>query len=108
VKTLTLEEAADFLKMHPMTVQEKARSGEIPAAKPGRRWVFIDVDLVEYLRSQYSSRALQGDTKEMQTCHSTSERARPITGSMSATVDAEYSKALGLPTKQKRGSTTTG
>ena len=48
METLNLEQAAAFLKMHPVTVQAKARSGEIPAAKPGKCWAFIKDDLVSY------------------------------------------------------------
>jgi Helix-turn-helix domain len=48
--TLTLEQAADFLHMHPQAVMERARSGMILAAKPGRRWVFLRSDLEDYQR----------------------------------------------------------
>lgn len=53
MKTLNLEQAAAFLHMHPYTVMQKANAGEIPGAKPGKRWVFIEDDLAEYLRGQY-------------------------------------------------------
>jgi len=53
-QTFDLYEAADFLKMHWQTLREKAVSGEIPAAKPAKQWVFLVEDLVSYLRSQYS------------------------------------------------------
>lgn len=52
--TLDLKQAAAFLKMHPVTLQGKAKSGEIPGAKPGKSWVFIDEDLAQYIRSQYT------------------------------------------------------
>ena len=42
--TLDLKQAAEFLKMHPVTLQCKAKAGEIPGAKPGKSWVFIDED----------------------------------------------------------------
>ena len=53
MKTLNLEQAAAFLHMHPYTLQQKIHAGEIPAAKPGKRWVLVDDDLVAYLRGQY-------------------------------------------------------
>ncbi len=53
MKTLNLEQAAAFLHMHPYTVMQKVNAGEIPGAKPGKRWVFIEDDLAEYLRGQY-------------------------------------------------------
>jgi excisionase family DNA binding protein len=87
--TLTLEEAARLLQLHPTTLAAKARSGEIPGAKPGKRWVFVEVDLVEYVRSHYDA------------------KTRLTGGSKSPTVDSAYSKALGLQTGKKPGSTTT-
>lgn len=53
MKTLNLEEAAAFLHMHPYTLMQKVNAGEIPGAKPGKRWVFIEDDLADYLRCQY-------------------------------------------------------
>jgi excisionase family DNA binding protein len=110
VRTLTLREAARLLNMHPVTVQERARAGELPGAKPGKAWVFIEEDLVSYLRSLYPAKrqALQGDGKENDACHSTGVRARRIGGSDSATTESEYSKVLGLPTGRKLRSITTG
>jgi len=52
--TLNLTEAAALLRMHPQTVLRLCRAGLIPAAKPGRRWVFVEADLIEWLRSQYA------------------------------------------------------
>ncbi|MEQ1813707.1 MAG: helix-turn-helix domain-containing protein [Candidatus Nitrotoga sp.] len=93
--------------MHPVTVQGKARSGEIPAAKPGKCWTFIKDDLVSYLRSFYSSkwRTLEGDTKENLPCHSTSVRTHQSGGFVSPTKASEYSKVLALPSAKRRKST---
>jgi excisionase family DNA binding protein len=55
MNTLTLLEAAAFLKMHPEEVRCRARRGVIPACKPGRRWVFIEDDLAAFLRGKYPS-----------------------------------------------------
>jgi excisionase family DNA binding protein len=55
MQTLDLEEAATFLKCSDDTVRELAASGQLPAAKVGRAWVFVDVDLVEWLRTQYNA-----------------------------------------------------
>ncbi|WP_090333151.1 helix-turn-helix domain-containing protein [Nitrosomonas sp. Nm51] len=72
MKTLTLEEAALFLKMHPEVVRGRAKAGIIPGVKAGKRWVFIEDDLVAYLRSEYACRwqALQVGHEEKQLCHS--------------------------------------
>ena len=107
METFDLKQAAKFLKMHPVTVQAKARAGEIPASKPGKCWAFIKDDLVSYLRSLYSPkwRTLEGDTKENLLCHSTSVRTHPIGGFVLPTKANEYRKALALPTVSKRKST---
>ena len=96
METLDLEQAAAFLKMHPVTVQAKARAGEIPAAKPGKCWAFIKDDLVSYLRSLYSPkwRTLEGDTQEKSLCHSTSVRTPPFGGFVSPTRAAAHLLAI--------------
>jgi hypothetical protein len=48
MNTLTLDEAAGFLKMHPEEVRRRAKRGLIPACKPCRRWVFIGGDLAAF------------------------------------------------------------
>lgn len=53
MKTFSLQEAAEFLHMHPEEVRARTKQGIIPGAKAGRRWVFIDDDLANYLRSLY-------------------------------------------------------
>ncbi|WP_292917269.1 helix-turn-helix domain-containing protein [Nitrosomonas sp.] len=72
MKTLTLNEAAQFLKMHPEEVRRRAKRGIIPGAKSGKRWVFVEDDLVAYLRSLYATprQALQVGHEEKQLCHS--------------------------------------
>ena len=54
VRTLNLQQAAEFLQLHPQTLRQKARAGEIPGARPGKSWCFLEDDLVEYLRSLYA------------------------------------------------------
>jgi Helix-turn-helix domain len=53
VRTLSLDEAAAFLHMHPEEVRTRAKRGLIPGAKAGRRWIFLEIDLVEFVRSLY-------------------------------------------------------
>ena len=53
MKTLNLREAAAFLHMHPEEVRMRAKRGLIPGAKIGRRWVFIEDDIAEFVRSLY-------------------------------------------------------
>ncbi|WP_198290695.1 helix-turn-helix domain-containing protein [Methylophilus sp. 5] len=106
MNTLTLQEAASFLKIHPVTLSVKAAAGEIHGAKVGKRWVFVDVDLIDYIRSQYKARALQGERKET-LCHSTNAKTRPSGGSKSPSVDDQYNTVLGLATKSKPRNTMT-
>lgn len=100
IKTLNLEEAAAFLKIHPVTLSTKAASGEIKGAKIGKRWVFLEVDLVDHIRSQYQVRALQGDGKE-KVCHFTNAKTPLHGGLKSPSVEKQYKEALGLPQKAK-------
>lgn len=36
MNTLDLHQAAELLKVHPVTLQQRAKSGEIPGTKNGR------------------------------------------------------------------------
>ena len=54
--TLDVAEAAMYLKMSKDAVMRRARSGEIPGAKLGKRWVFLKKDLATAIREAYSSR----------------------------------------------------
>jgi len=44
-ETFTTDEAAAYLRLHPRTVEKKARKGLLPAAKTGRKWLFRRRDL---------------------------------------------------------------
>jgi excisionase family DNA binding protein len=52
MNTYDIAEAADFLKVDRTTVLELAGLGELPGAKVGRAWVFLESDLVDYLRDR--------------------------------------------------------
>jgi Helix-turn-helix domain len=77
LRTLALNEAAAFLHMHPEEVRTRAQRGLIPRAKTGRRWIFLEIDLVEFVRSLYLVRrqALQVTSREA-VCHLSSARSR--------------------------------
>ena len=98
MKTMEIEEAAQFVKLHPVTLSEMARLGEVPAAKPGKKWVFIDVDLIEWLRANYRSQASVSDsTERSNTCHFSNAKTQAIGGSkLLPPTESEYKKALGL------------
>ena len=71
MQTLSLLEAATFLRMHPEELRRRAKLGHIPGAKPGKSWVFLQDDLAVYLRSLYANKrqALQVTSLESKKCH---------------------------------------
>jgi excisionase family DNA binding protein len=50
-EVLTSRQAAEYLQLSERTVKDKARQGQIPAAKVGRDWRFLREELEEWLRS---------------------------------------------------------
>ncbi|MDD2749811.1 helix-turn-helix domain-containing protein [Acidithiobacillus sp.] len=52
-RTLDLQEAADFLKISKEALRRKVCKGLIRGAKPGKRWAFLEDDLVDYFQSLY-------------------------------------------------------
>ncbi|MCH6583929.1 MAG: helix-turn-helix domain-containing protein [Proteobacteria bacterium] len=106
-ETLTLKEAAAFLKLSPEALRRKAKAGEIPGAKMGKCWCFYKSDLVDCLRSRYASpRQASQSGEEAAVCHSIDER-RPGGCTSPPPVDNEYAVLLGLPTKDRPRNTTT-
>ncbi|MBE0436550.1 MAG: helix-turn-helix domain-containing protein [Methylomicrobium sp.] len=100
MKTLDLAEAAQLLKLHPQTVLQRAHAGDIPAAKPGKCRVFIEEDLLNWLRSHYNSGrdARQGG----HALYSLKEKALNSGGSNSLHQTAKlYDNLLGLKTSAK-------
>lgn len=53
MNTIGLIAAALLLHIHPKTLATKAAKGDIPGAKVGRAWVFIEEDLLAFMRGQY-------------------------------------------------------
>ncbi len=107
MQTLDLNEAARFLHIHPVTLLKKARSGEVPAAKPGKCWIFLDVDLEQYIRSQYIWQASQSDIVGVSECLSTNAKTRRTGGSKSLSTVKRYNEVLALPIAKKPRSTST-
>jgi hypothetical protein len=106
--TFDLTEAAHFLRMNAEELRQRAKAGQIAGAKIGRRWVFLEDDLVAHVRTLYSHprQALQVTTRKGIKCHFAN--AAVSGGSTSSLPTAsEYEKLLGLPTKPKRKNFTT-
>lgn len=62
IDSMDVQEAADFLLLHPDTVKARARCGEIPAYKPGRKWVFLQNELLDYLKTTARSHPARGQS----------------------------------------------
>ena len=101
MKTMGIQEASELLRVHPVTLTKMASSGEIPGAKIGKEWVFIDVDLIDHIRAQYKVRALEGEHERKQQCHSTNAKTPAFGGLKSPSLEKRYKEALGLTTKSK-------
>jgi excisionase family DNA binding protein len=56
IQTFDLKEAADFLKISPRILSQRASKGEVPGAKLGKFWCFREDDLAEYIRSCYTKK----------------------------------------------------
>lgn len=109
MRTLDLHEAAGFLRMSPAVLRRHAREGRLKAAKPGKRWVFLEDDLAAYLGQLYAGRR--------QAPPSGSNREKSSWGYINAVMSGgsisphqtarEYAALLGLPSKSRRRNSTT-
>ncbi len=52
MRTLNLLECAEFLKIERVYAMKLAGEGKLPGAKIGKAWVFLEEDLVAYLRTK--------------------------------------------------------
>ena len=102
MNTLSLVDAAQLLKLSPEALRRKAKAGLVPGAKIGKKWCFLEADLVSYLRSRYASprQASLSGGKEVSLCHSIDGK---VSGgcALPPPVDNEYAALLGLPTGSK-------
>ncbi len=109
MRTLDLTEAAALLKMHPEEVRRRAKLGQLPGAKPGKSWIFLEDDLAEHIRSLYAvpRQALQVTLrKEKHSCHLSNAVVRG--GSISPRQQASaLDVLLEQVTKSKRKNSTT-
>jgi|ERR1700722_5713753 len=104
MRTLDLAQAAQFLLMSPAVLRQKARLGLVKAAKPGKRWVFLEDDLAEYLGQLYAGRRqapLSGSNVEESRWSYTNAVMSGGSDSPHRTAN-EYASLLGLSTSAKR------
>lgn len=52
-KLLNVKEAAEYLSVHPETLREWARQGELPCYKVKGRWKFRLTDVDEFVSKSY-------------------------------------------------------
>jgi helix-turn-helix protein len=101
METLLLQEASDFLHMNPEVLRRKAKRGEIPGRKAGRKWVFVKEHLADYISGRYptaerKTQVVDGlTTKEVKICHYRSEGKR-CGFDLLRPMDEEYNDLLGL------------
>lgn len=48
--TLSVFEAAKLLGYHHQTIRDKAALGQIPGIKRGRKWLFSEAELLDFLK----------------------------------------------------------
>ncbi|MFU7598119.1 helix-turn-helix domain-containing protein [Legionella pneumophila] len=97
--TLNILEAAKLLGAHKETIRRMAAGGQIPGVKIGRSWIFIEQDLVMYMRSKYS----KGVTSQGAVHRSNNQwrftKETQRGGLVSPIKEKEYKEALGLAIK---------
>ncbi|WP_269503770.1 helix-turn-helix domain-containing protein [Burkholderia sp. IMCC1007] len=110
MNTIDLAQAAALLGAHPETVRLKAKAGDVPGRKVGKRWMFSTIALERYLAGEWIPRVVQGERPgEVEPCRSTNGRPVP-TGNTSCTplaVERRYKAALAPATKRRPKSSTT-
>ena len=55
METFTVEELANYLKLHEYTVRRLARDGKIPSFKAGGQWRFDKSEIEEWRKKQTKS-----------------------------------------------------
>lgn len=105
MKTLNLEEAAEFLKMNPEVLRRKAKAKEVPSRKAGKRWLFIKEHLADWVSGRYPERGqtlrvIDGRKKSKEKnkpCLSiNAEKVKSGGLTSHHKMESEYAKALGL------------
>lgn len=60
MKTLTVSELANYLKLHEYTVRRLAKKGKIPGFKAGGQWRFDVKEIEEWKRNQGQEKPVEG------------------------------------------------
>ena len=52
MKTMNIDQAAEFLCLSPYTLRVLVKAGKVPGAKVGGEWRFTDESLEEFMRDE--------------------------------------------------------
>lgn len=89
--TLGIEECASLLKVDRSTALRLAQDGEIPGGKIGKAWVFIETDMLDYLRKKIANQMAERRAL-------VDERLRPRLQSVVREVRSRGGQRRSLPT----------
>ena len=106
-KILNIKQAAQLLHMHPSTLSERARTGAVPATRWGRRWLFSQALLLEFIETQSLKNCAFERIGRNRSQTSTNAKIPPSGGTnsrLSVVRLNHYAAALKPPTSAKRGS----
>ena len=103
MQTLNLKEAADLLKLHHEVLRRKAVAGEVPGRKVGKKWVFVEEHLCDFISGRFpvQGQALKIVSSSLQksgidkACQSTKEKT-PGGSRLPWQTEREYKNLLGL------------
>ena len=104
MQTLSTQQAAEFLKAEPSTIRALVSSGELKAAKIGKGYVFLNEDLVAYIKLNYTAnRKNEGENHVKERSCQLSKETGARTGILNfPSMEKQYSKALERKTAPKR------
>lgn len=94
MKTLNLQQAAEFLLMHPETLRKQAKNGQVPARKVGKHWVFIEEHLADWVSGKWQMPPV---TTAFKVIHGGKAKADAIDKKPTS---QGYAEALGLKAKK--------
>lgn len=104
MSTYTIEDAADYLKMSKRCIYDKISRGLLPRRKSGKRLVFYEYELHDFLDSQTQ----QHPHRKVRQCRSTKEKIARISTHQSQSMDKRLEKALKPKTSVKQNATKVG
>ena len=87
MKTLDIDQCAEFFKINRAAASQLAVIGDLPGARIGPTWVFLEDDLVDYLRAlikcqQLERQAARAENKLAEACNEDEDIQGPLPGSI--------------------------